>query len=413
MITRNDCLELDQVDPMAATRDQFCLDAGLIYLDGNSLGAQPKDAAEKLETTITKEWRSGLIRSWGAAGWYTMPGDLGDRIGNLIGAGPGQMVVCDTTSINIYKALRAAMHMRNDRHVIVSETASFPTDLYMIEGAMKAKPGTYSTRLLANADDDIADLIDEDVAVILLSNVDYKTGKLHDMERVTKLAHNAGALIIWDLCHSAGVLPMDLDGINADFAVGCTYKYLNGGPGSPAYIYVANRHQEVATQPLSGWMGHASPFAFDPAYTPATGINRFLCGTQPVLSMKGVEISLDLFDTMDIQSIRAKSQKMTQLFIDLVAQHPSCKALKLVSPTDPLKRGSHVSFEFENGYPVIKAMIEKGVIGDFRAPSIMRFGFAPYYLGFADIFDAVEIMADCIDKRVWAKPRYRELDVIT
>ncbi len=413
MLTRDHCIKMDRDDPLAKLRDEFYLEPDVIYLDGNSMGALPKRTAKKIGRTLDEEWGKGLIRSWGAADWYAMPETLGDRLGRLIGADEGQIVVCDTTSINIYKALRAAMQMRPDRGVIVSETSSFPTDLYMIEGAKSSNPTKYSTKLLGRDGSDIADLIDKNVAVILLSNVDYKTGKLHDMKRITDLAHNAGALIIWDLCHSAGVIPIELDNLGVDFAVGCTYKYLNSGPGSPAYIYVAKRHQDTAVSPLSGWWGHAEPFAFEAAYRPTTGVRRFLCGTQPVLSMKGIEASLDVFDQTNIHQIREKSQKLTRLFIDLAAQHPVCSSLEMVSPINDEDRGGHVSFRFENGYPVVKAMIEKGVIGDFRAPDIMRFGFAPYYLRYLDVYDAVETMAQCIEAEVWKIPKYCEMETVT
>ncbi len=412
MLTRQDCTELDANDALADLRGKFRLPEGVIYLDGNSLGAMPGDVPDKLMHTIEREWGKDLIRSWGTADWFAMPEKLGDRIGRLIGAAAGQIVVCDTTSINIYKALRAAMRMRSERSVIVSELGSFPTDLYMIEGAIGGD-GAYSSRLLGRDGEKIEDLLDEDVAVVLLSNVDYRTGRLHDMEAITRSAHDCGALIIWDLCHSAGVVPMKLDDLGVDFAVGCTYKYLNGGPGSPAYIYVSRRHHDSANQPLSGWWGHAAPFAFEPSYKPTEGVRRFLCGTQPILSMKGVEAAMDLFDGMDMTLIRQKSQKLGDTFIRLVEQHPSCRALELASPRDAEKRGSQVSFDFVNGYPVIRAMIEKGVIGDYREPGIMRFGLAPYYLRYVDLYDAVQIMAKCIEAEVWNIPAYVERETVT
>lgn len=412
MLTRQDCARLDDQDDLAKFRKEFHLPEGIIYLDGNSLGAMPKQSADVISRTVNEEWANGLIRSWGDAGWFTLPERLGDRLGTLIGAAPGQTVVCDCTSINIYKALRAAMDLRPDRTVIVSEKSSFPTDLYVSEGAMSAKPGM-TRRLLGEDSDNLEELIDENVAAVLLSNVDYRTGKLLDMAKITKLAHDAGALVIWDLCHSAGVLPMQLDAIEADFAVGCTYKYLNGGPGSPAYIYVAKKHHDAAQQPLSGWWGHAEPFAFDPNYKPVTGIKRFLVGTQSILALRGVDASLDFFDRMDIQKIRQKSQSLCDTMIALVEQHPSLKDLKMVSPRDANERGSQVSFFLEDGYPVVRAMIEKGVIGDYREPGIMRFGLAPYYLRFVDIFDAVEVMAACVEQKVWEDPKYQHREAVT
>ncbi|SEO98126.1 Kynureninase [Salinihabitans flavidus] len=409
-ITRQHCKDLDAQDPLAAMRDAFHLPEGVIYLDGNSLGAQPKGARAAFDRTIDVEWREDLITSWGKAEWFTLPERLGDRLGRLFGAAPGQVVVCDTTSLNIYKALRAAMGLRPERRVIVSEKASFPTDLYMIEGATMGSD--YETRLV-EPEGDIADLIDADVAAVLLSNVDYRTGRLLDMERITRLAHEAGALVIWDLCHSAGVLPMEMDAMGADFAVGCTYKYLNGGPGSPAFIYVAERHQAEARQPLSGWWGHAAPFAFEAEFRPVEGIRRFLCGTQPILSMKGVEAALDVFEGIDMQTVRAKSVALCDLFIRLVARHPGCADLRLITPEAAEERGSQVSFAFDEGYAVVRAMIERGVIGDFRAPNVMRFGLAPYYLRYEDMFDAVEIMAECIAARPWEDSRFAQMAAVT
>lgn len=412
MLTRDDCAALDSQDALAACRDEFQLPDGVIYLDGNSLGALPKRSVDVLSRTVEDEWGNGLIRSWGAADWFTLPERLGDRVGRLIGAAPGQTIVCDGTSINIYKALRAAMALRPDRKVIVSEKGSFPTDLYVCEGAMTSQEGA-SRRLLGVDSDSLEDLIDEQVSVVLLSNVDYRTGKLLDMVKITKLAHDSGALIIWDLCHSAGVVPMELDAIKADFAVGCTYKYLNGGPGSPAYIYVAERHHDAAHQPLSGWWGHADPFAFSHEFVPTKGIKRFLVGTQSALALRGVDAALEFFDRVDLRAIRRKSQSLCEIFIKLVEQHPVLSGLEVVSPRDPDERGSQVSLYFENGYPVVKAMIEQGVIGDFREPGIMRFGLAPYYLRYVDLFDAVEVMADCFERKVWTEKKYSERETVT
>lgn len=412
MLSRQDCVKLDEQDNLAGMRDRFHLPEGVIYLDGNSLGPLPKGAVETLNRTIHQEWGEGLIRSWGEADWFTLPERLGDRMGGLIGAAAGQIVVCDGTSINIFKALNAAMGLRPGRDVIVSEQGSFPTDLYMIEGAIGAAAG-YTTRLLGRDGDNLADLLDERVAVVLLSNVDYRTGRLMDMAATAKAVHDAGALIIWDLCHSAGVVPLDLDGTQADFAVGCTYKYLNAGPGAPAYIYAAKRHQDQARQPLSGWWGHAAPFAFEGGFRPAAGIKRFLVGTQSILGLKGVEAALDVFDDVDIESIRAKSRRMGDVFTELVEQHPDCEALRLVSPRENDHRGSQVAFDFKDGYPVIRAMIEQGVIGDFREPGLMRFGLAPLYLTYAELFDAVQVMGDCMRRQVWTDPKYQTREAVT
>ena len=412
MLTREDCIALDAQDEMAHVREAFQLPEDIIYLDGNSLGALPKRSVAALSATVEQEWGEGLIRSWGTADWFSLPERLGDKLGTLMGAAPGQTVVSDSTSINIYKALRSAMALRPDRKVIVSELGSFPTDLYVLEGAMSVDE-SYSARLWGRDGDQLEDLINEDVAVVLLSHVDYRSGKLLDMEAITKLAHDAGALIIWDLCHTAGVVPMELDANNVDFAVGCTYKYLNGGPGSQAYIYVAQRHHAEARQPLSGWWSHAAPFAFESTFRPTEGARRFLVGTQSVLGLKGIEASLSLFEEMDIHAIRRKSQKLCDLFIELVEQHSDCQTLRLESPRDADQRGSHVSFLFDNGFPVVRAMIEQGVIGDFREPGIMRFGFAPYYLRFVDVYDAVEILADCMRRKVWENEAYNVRGAVT
>ncbi len=412
MLTRDDCAKLDAQDEISTLRAAFALPEDVIYLDGNSLGALPRGAVATLGRAVEQEWGQGLIRSWGEADWFSLPERLGDRLGRLIGATPGQVVVCDGTSVNIYKALRAAMEMRPGRKVLVSELGSFPTDLYMLEGAMRGADG-YSARLLGRDGEDIADLLDEQVAAVLLSNVDYRSGRLMDMERITRLAHEAGALVIWDLCHSAGVIPMELDTMGADFAVGCSYKYLNGGPGAPAYIYVAKRHQDSARQPLSGWWGHAVPFKFESSYRPVSGIRRFLVGTQSILGLKGVEAAMDLFDGVDIHAIRRKSQALCDTFIQLVEQHPDCAPLRLASPRDAERRGSQVSFDYAQGYAVVRAMIEQGVIGDFREPGIMRFGLAPYYLRFTDLFDAVEAMADCMRRQVWTDAKYITRETVT
>jgi len=412
MLTRDDCAALDRADPIAHLRDAFRLPEGIIYLDGNSLGALPEATVGLLARTVEREWGEGLIRSWGEAQWFTLPQRLGDRLGALIGAAPGQTLVCDGTSLNLYKALKAAIALRPGRRVIVSELDSFPTDLYMLEGATEGLPG-YSTRLLGRDGDDIAALIDGDVAAVLLSSVNYRTGALLDMEAITRLAHQAGALVIWDLCHSAGVVPTPLDAIGADFAVGCTYKYLNAGPGAPAFIYVAQRHHASARQPLSGWWAHAAPFAFESGFRPVDGIGRFLVGTQSVLALKGVEGALDFFAGVGMAAVRAKSQALGDAFIRLVEQHPDCAGLKLASPRNAEKRGSQASFLFDHGYPVVRAMVEAGVIGDFREPGLMRFGLAPFYLRFADLFDAVECMAGCMRREVWRDPRYVRREAVT
>ncbi len=408
--SREACVARDSADPLRNFRERFVIPEGIIYLDGNSLGPMPRAAAGVLGRTIEQEWGRDLIKSWNSAGWFDMPARLGDRVGVLIGAAPGQTVVCDTTSINLYKAIQAAVGLRPGRDVIIAEDESFPTDLYIVEGAMKSAGRPMKRRLIGADGPSIEALLDEKVAVAVLSHVNYRTGALLDMAAITKQLHDAGALVVWDLCHSIGVVEIafDLDGV--DFAVGCTYKYLNGGPGSPAFIAVATAHQATAQHPLSGWWGHAAPFAFDRDFRPDAGIKRFLCGTQPIISLRGVDVALDAMGGVEVAALRQKSLALTELFMARVAA--LLPALEIVTPRQPALRGSQVGISFDNGYAVIQAMIARGVIGDFRAPDLMRFGFAPLYVRFQDVWDAAEILAECVNAEVWRDPRFnRQLDV--
>ncbi len=408
--SRAACLALDADDPLRSLRERFLIPDGLIYFDGNSLGPMPRAAAAALARTIEQEWAQDLIKSWNSAGWFDMPSRLGDRIGALIGAARGQTVVCVTTSINLYKAIHAAVGLRPGRDVIVAEAGAFPTDLYIVEGAMTAAGRPMQRRLIR---DDVAieELLDEHVAAVVLSHVDYRTGELIDVADLTRKVHEVGALIIWDLCHSAGVIEFAFDAEDVDFAIGCTYKYLNGGPGSPAFISVARRLQALAHNPLSGWWGHAAPFSFERDFRPDPGIRRFLCGTQPILSLRGVEAALDALEGVEIADLRRKSSALTELFMARVAA--LAPELETVTPRDPALRGSQVAFRFAEGYPVVQAMIERGVIGDFRAPDIMRFGLAPAYLSYREIWDAAEILAECVRGEVWREPRYRHRHAVT
>jgi kynureninase len=410
-VTRDDCVARDAADPLAAFRDEFVLPDGLIYLDGNSLGALPARTAEQVQHVVTQEWGQGLIRSWNEAGWFDKPRTLGDRVGRLIGAGPGQVVVCDSTSVNVFKALTAALGLRPGRHAVVGDRDNFPTDLYMMQGATRALGG-YEQRLIAADGPQLADVLDEGVAAVVLTHVDYRTGRMYDMAAVTAQVQAAGALMIWDLCHSVGALPVDLDGCGADFAVGCTYKYVNGGPGSPAFVYVASRHQEAASQPLSGWHGHADPFAFTPDYEPAVGVSRFLIGTPPLLSYAGLEASLEIWDRVDLVALRTKSLALTDLFIELVEARVG-EHVRVVTPRDQTVRGSQVSMRHQDGFAAMQAMIERGVIGDFRAPDLMRFGFTPLYLGYADVWDAVDVLTDVLTSQVWREPRFATRHAVT
>jgi kynureninase len=410
MTSREACVERDSMDPLRGWRERFVLPPGVIYLDGNSLGPMPRAAAGILSRTIEQEWGQDLIRSWNSAGWFDMPVRLGDRVGALIGATPGQTLVCDTTSINLFKVIHAAIALRPDRDVVIAEEDSFPTDLYVIEGAIKSAGRPMKRRLIGADGPSIEALLDRNVAVAVLSHVNYRTGALLDMAAITRQLHDAGALVVWDLCHSVGVVEIGFDRDAIDFAVGCTYKYLNGGPGSPAFIAVAKAHQATAQHPLSGWWGHAAPFAFDRDFRPDAGIKRFLCGTPPIISLRGVDVALDAIEGIEVAALRRKSLALTGLFMARVSE--LLPDLDVVTPHQPSQRGSQVGISFENGYAVVQAMIERGVIGDFRAPDLMRFGFAPLYVQFKDVWDAAEILAECIKAEVWRDPRYnRHLDV--
>jgi kynureninase len=384
----------------------------LIYLDGNSLGALPVRTAAHVHEVVTQEWGQGLIRSWNDAGWFDKPRTVGDRVGRLIGAASGQVVVCDSTSINVFKALSAALALRPGRDVVVGDRDNFPTDLYMTQGATGVHGG-YERRLISTYDGPgLADVLDDRVAAVLLTQVDYRTGRMYDMAAVTRQVQAAGALMIWDLCHSVGALPIDLDGCGVDFAVGCSYKYLNGGPGAPAFVYAAERHHDAARQPLSGWHGHARPFDFVTDYEPAPGISRFLVGTPHLLSYAGLEASLAVWDEVDMDAVRAKSLALTDLFMDLVEARCGDR-VEIVTPRDHAVRGSQVSMRHADGYAVMQAIIDRGVIGDFRAPDLMRFGFTPLYVGYADVWDAVDILADVLDSGVWREERYATRHAVT
>ncbi len=402
---------LDAADPLRSLRDRFHLPPGVIYLDGNSLGPAPKSVFAELEQAARQEWAEGLIRSWNDAGWFTLTDTMGDRVSRLIGAAPGETVVTDTTSINIHKALHAALALRPARGVILAEAASFPTDLYMAEGVAASRPG--ASLRLATDPATLASLIDDRTAVVLVNHVDYRTGALRDMAGLTAQAHAVGAVVIWDLCHSVGALAIDLNAANVDFAIGCTYKYLNGGPGAPAFIFAARRHHDRLVQPLSGWWTHAQPFAMENSYRPAPGIRRLLCGTQPILSLRALKAALDVFDDVDLAALRAKSLAMTGLFMELI--EPICTdfGLRIVTPRDEALRGSHVSIEHEHGYEVVQALIARGIIGDFRAPDIMRFGFTPLYLRYRDVFDAATALHDILRTGAWKEARFATRAAVT
>ncbi|PMV20952.1 MULTISPECIES: kynureninase [unclassified Pseudomonas] len=416
MTTRSHCLALDEQDPLAPLRRQFALPEGVIYLDGNSLGARPVTALARAQAVIAEEWGNGLIRSWNSAGWADLSQRLGNRLAPLIGAGDGEVVITDTTSINLFKVLSAALTVQRQRQphrkVIVSEASNFPTDLYIAEGLAELLQQGYGLRLV-NSPDELPQAIDQDVAVVMLTHVNYKTGYMYDMQALTALSHECGALSIWDLAHSAGAVPIDLHQAGADYAIGCTYKYLNGGPGSQAFVWVNPALVDVVRQPLSGWFGHTRQFAMESNYAPSAGIARYLCGTQPITSLAMVECGLEIFAQTDMASLRSKSLALTDLFIALVEARCAAHELVLITPREHARRGSHVSFEHPEGYAVIQALIARGVIGDYREPRIMRFGFTPLYTSFTEVFDAVEILGEILDNRTWDQPQFKVRNSVT
>jgi kynureninase len=409
--TRADAVALDNGDPLAAHREQFVIPDGVVYLDGNSLGALPRHTKGRIEAAITQEWGADLIRSWNTAGWFELPRRIGAKIAGLIGADAGEVVVADSTSVNLFKVLAAALRLNPTRRVIVSTADNFPTDLYMAQGLIDLLGGQHELRLCA--DHEVSEAIDEQTAVVMLTQVNYRTGYMHDMAALTALAHQQGALTIWDLAHSAGALPVNLNGAGVDFAVGCGYKYLNGGPGAPAFVMVAARHLPRFSQPLSGWMGHAHPFTFDWKYQPAEGVARYLCGTQPILSMIALDCGVDVVAAADMHEVRHKSLALTDLFIHLTEARCGGHGLTLVTPRDHARRGSQVCLSHAHGYPIMQALIERRVIGDFRAPDIIRFGVTPLYVRFVDVWDAVETLRDILDTHAWDVPAYKQRASVT
>ena len=387
----------------------FDLPEGVIYLDGNSLGPLPKSVPARVADAVSGQWGAHLIKGWNIDGWMAQPSRVGDRVGRLIGAQPGSVVMGDTLSIKVYQALSAALQMRPDRRVILSDSGNFPTDLYMAEGLIRHLGGTH--RLHTVSPEAVMDNITDEVAAVMLTQVDYRTGRLHDMGAITRAAHAAGAVMIWDLAHSAGALPVDLAGSGAEFAVGCSYKYLNGGPGAPAFIYVRPDIADRIDPALAGWLGHAAPFAFDLDYRPAPGVERMRVGTPPVLQMTALDAALDVWEGVDMDALRAASIALSERFIAEVAAR--CPDLVLASPRDAQQRGSQVSFHFAHGYAAMQALIAHGVIGDFRAPDIMRFGFTPLYIDEGDVTRAAEILARIITDRLWDDPAYHARQAVT
>lgn len=401
----NDAIQrLDAADPLREFRNAFAMPEGVVYLDGNSLGALPAQTLTRIQDVISREWGEGLVRSWSTSDWIGAPRRIGGKIARLVGARPHEVVVTDSTSVNLFKLIVAALRARPDRKVVISEPGNFPTDLYVIETAMRTLNAGHSLQLRAR--EDIADAIDADTALVLLTHVHYKTAEVFDMLSVSARAQKQGALMLWDLSHSAGALPVDLNGANADLAVGCGYKYLNGGPGAASFLYVAERHQSLLESPLGGWMGHARPFDFVDGYEPAEGISRFLCGTPSVLSLCALEVGIDLHLQADMALIAEKSRRLSELFVDLVQLRCGRFELHEIGPPRGQPRGSHVSFRHPGAHAIVQALIARNVIGDFRAPDVMRFGLTPLYMRYQDVAQAVDVLEDVLNTRSWDDPKY-------
>ena len=415
-LSLSDFESLDANDPLAGFRERFVLPRELIYLDGNSLGAMPKAVPERVAAMLHEEWGRNLIGGWLKDGWMAKPLTLGDRFAPMVGAGAGEVVIVDTTSVNLFKLLSAALEMRADRSVVLSTDANFPTDLYMAQGLIDQLGGRH--RLVLVDEDEIESAIDTDTAVVMLTETNFKTGRVFDMPSVTRAAHAAGALTLWDLAHSAGAFPVDLNASGADFAVGCSYKYLNAGPGGPAWLFVASRHQQTARQPLTGWLGHDRPFDFDLHYRPAEGIRRHVCSSPGILGLVAFEAALDVMLDADMADVRAKSVALGDLFIRLVEQECGDAGFRLVSPRQaglmpPWRRGSQVSFAHPDGYGIVQALIARGVVGDFRDPDIMRFGFAPLYQRYEDVWHAVARLRAVLDSGEHQAETYKERAAVT
>ena len=435
--TLQDCQALDAQDALRPLREHFTLPDGMVYLDGNSLGAMPRATAARVADVVTREWGQDLIKSWNSAGWFALPQRMGNMIAPLVGAGQDEVVATDSTSVNLYKVLHAAINIAKSKksgttpQILLSERANFPTDLYIAQGLCAAQGLTLK---LVEADGiaaALADTSDGEVAVLMLTHVNYRTGAMYDMRAVTAAAHAAGALAVWDLAHSAGAVPVDLTGADADFAVGCGYKYLNGGPGAPAFVWVHPRHADQFSQPLSGWWGHAAPFAFTPEYRPAPGITRYLCGTQPLISLSALECGLDVFHAAEalggMAALRTKSLALTDLFMALVEERCAGHGLALVTPRAHAERGSQVCLSREKGaYAIVQALIARNVVGDFRAgdppgqadgvvamPDILRFGFTPLYIGFEDVWNAVEQLRQVLASGEWQEARFNQQHAVT
>ena len=407
-MTLDEATKLDAADPLASARKRFVLPDGVIYLDGNSLGALPVAAPEALATTAERQWGEDLIASWNKHGWIDWPTRIAAKLAPIVGAKPSELLIADSTSVCLFKLLAAALRARPGKRTVLTQRRNFPTDLYVAQGLAEMLGLT----LTAVPAEDVLAAIDGDTAVVTLTHVDYRSAAIHDMRAINDAAHAAGALTVWDLSHSAGAIELDLTGARSDLAVGCGYKYLNGGPGAPAFLYVAQALQGELRSPLQGWMGHAQPFAFDDDYRAAPGIRSFLTGTPSILALAALDAGLDTFDGIALRDLEAKSRALSQLFVDEVEARCG-REVTLASPRDPAKRASHVVFAHEQGYAVMQALIDRGVIGDFRAPDLMRFGFTPLYTRFEDVVRAAEILGDILTARAWDDPRFLERKKVT
>ncbi|WP_375485114.1 kynureninase [uncultured Jatrophihabitans sp.] len=405
--SRVEAAQADDADPLAYLRARFAVPDGLVYLDGNSLGALPVGVGSTVADSVAREWGEDLIGSWNVNGWWTLPTRVGDRIGALVGAAPGQVLCGDSTTVQLFQAMVALARLKPHRRVIVTDGANFPTDQYVAESVARL----LGLELVRVRPDEVASVLDARTALVSFSAVDYRTGELWDLENITSTVHGAGALMLWDLAHAAGALPVDLDRLGADAAVGCSYKYLNGGPGAPAWIYLPARLQEVADLPLTGWQGHVTPFELDPTYSPAPGVERARIGTPPVLSMRALDASLDVFDGVALTELRAKSLRLSGLVIDYVDEHLS--GVEVVTPRDPSRRGSQVSLRVASAYEVTQALIARGVVGDFRAPDLVRLGFTPLYLSFVQVWDAMETVSSVLATGEWRDPRFAVRAAVT
>ena len=412
-LTREDFIKLDTLDSIKKVREQFALPKDVIYFDGNSLGPLPKNTIKSLDSVIQREWGDGLIRSWNDENWINLPRNLGNQIAPLIGAKEGEVIVVDSTSVNLFKVLSSALMLNKNRKVIVSEAANFPSDLYILEGVNNMFGESYERCLIDEGDDEIEKYIDSSTAVVVLSHINYKTGRITDIKKITTFAHEKGALVVWDISHSVGVFPMNLHDLGVDFAVGCTYKHLNSGPGAPGFLFVHSSLIEKVSQPLTGWLGHIKPFDFEVEYKPANDINKFICGTPPIIAYKAIESGLEIFKDLSIIEIREKSIKLSEMFIQLMQQECTEFGFMLFSPKNSEQRGSQISFLHENAYSIIQALISHGIIGDYREPNVMRFGISPLYMRFEDVWNAITCLREIMQTGEWQSEKFKNKNYVT